>query len=431
MKVFTAITTIIITPFVLLSSLNANAQSLVEIATPLLTFSPSSVTICQGDTVRWVVSDGIHQINGTAATFPNNPDTFSSGPIGVGDVLVHVFTEPGVYNYHCDVHFAMGMFGTITVTPAADASWSYPTYEVCYSDSSLFASVQGSTGGLFSATPIGLDLNAATGFIDLASTAAGTYDITYSVGGTCPASFTHTVSIQSDNGADFNYTDTTFCANGPDLVPVVFTGISGVFGSQQPGLVIDSITGIINVSATPPGPYAVDHEIGGTCPDTATTNILIEALTAEISEVGNTLAANITDANYQWIDCNSMTAIATATRQSFIPPGPGSYAVAITVGVCTDTSDCHLIFPVGIESGAAPFGISVFPNPADNAVRVTLQHASGQVRARLLNTLGQEVRSFMISGTATTLHLDVPPGLYLLEAQDAQGTLQTIKLLKR
>ena len=37
------------------------------------TFSPSSLTINVGDTVTWNNTGGYHNVNGTQATFPNNP----------------------------------------------------------------------------------------------------------------------------------------------------------------------------------------------------------------------------------------------------------------------------------------------------------------------------------------------------------------------
>ena len=85
-----------------------------------MTFSPSALTINSGDSVTFNNTGGAHNVNGTIATFPQNPASFSN-PSGVtaGWSYVHVFTIPGIYNYQCDPHLP-GMVGSITVNPTID-----------------------------------------------------------------------------------------------------------------------------------------------------------------------------------------------------------------------------------------------------------------------------------------------------------------------
>ncbi len=85
-----------------------------------MTFSPSVLTINSGDSVTFNNTGGAHNVNGTIATFPQNPSSFSN-PSGVsnGWSYVHVFTTPGLYNYQCDPHLP-GMVGSITVNPPTD-----------------------------------------------------------------------------------------------------------------------------------------------------------------------------------------------------------------------------------------------------------------------------------------------------------------------
>lgn len=79
-----------------------------------MTFSPNSLTIDLGDTVRWTNASGTHNVNGTTATFPSNPESFGNA-LGTGWVFKHKFTTAGTYAYRCDQHFGGGMVGTITV----------------------------------------------------------------------------------------------------------------------------------------------------------------------------------------------------------------------------------------------------------------------------------------------------------------------------
>ena len=78
------------------------------------TWSPSDITIDQGDTVEWTNTGGSHNVNGTQATFPDNPESFGNS-VGSGWVYSFTFNIPGVYNYQCDPHASLGMTGTVTV----------------------------------------------------------------------------------------------------------------------------------------------------------------------------------------------------------------------------------------------------------------------------------------------------------------------------
>ena len=87
------------------------------ISTVGMTFAPANLSINLGDTVHFVNTGGIHNVNGTQATYPNNPASFGNS-IGAGWTYTYVFDTLGIYDYRCDPHFP-GMEGTITV--------NYPT----------------------------------------------------------------------------------------------------------------------------------------------------------------------------------------------------------------------------------------------------------------------------------------------------------------
>ena len=104
-----------------------------------LSFSPPSVVIIQGDTVRWVTDSFVpHTVTSAAGLFDSTPqfnDTLLQqiGPIlfGPGGFLLPgasfnaTFSNPGDYTYHCMIHPFMQGTVTVTTTPAAP-------YEVVY-----------------------------------------------------------------------------------------------------------------------------------------------------------------------------------------------------------------------------------------------------------------------------------------------------------
>ena len=79
-------------------------------------FTPKDITIDVGQTIRWENKGGNHNVNGSLAAYPSNPEGFSSGsPSSASWTFDFTFNIPGVYNYRCDPHASLGMTGTVTV----------------------------------------------------------------------------------------------------------------------------------------------------------------------------------------------------------------------------------------------------------------------------------------------------------------------------
>ncbi|HHJ50370.1 MAG TPA: hypothetical protein ENJ88_05620, partial [Phaeodactylibacter sp.] len=104
--------------FLLLFGLKLNAQDY-TINVSNFSFSPDMLTIQAGETVEWQNTGGTHNVNGSQATFPDNPEGFFSGNAAPAPwTFSHTFNTPGTYNYQCDPHAGLGMTGTIVVEAA-------------------------------------------------------------------------------------------------------------------------------------------------------------------------------------------------------------------------------------------------------------------------------------------------------------------------
>ena len=93
-----------------------SAGPAVTIAVANFKFTPKDVVVQLGDTVRWVNNESVHHnVNGTQATYPGNPESFTSGaPVGGPWQFDFTPLTAGLYNYRCDPHFAGGMVGTVS-----------------------------------------------------------------------------------------------------------------------------------------------------------------------------------------------------------------------------------------------------------------------------------------------------------------------------
>jgi plastocyanin/uncharacterized protein YggT (Ycf19 family) len=89
-------------------------------------FSPSSVTIRPGDTVRWTWDDEFH--SSTSGT-PGMPDgLWNSGVLIQGAVFTHTFNSVGTFQYYCTPHgLCCNMVGTVTVVNASPTPTPMPT----------------------------------------------------------------------------------------------------------------------------------------------------------------------------------------------------------------------------------------------------------------------------------------------------------------
>lgn len=92
-----------------------SAQTTYHVSAQNDSFSPNSLSISVGDSVIFTNVQGTHNVNGTTATFPSNPASFGNS-VGTGWTYGVKFTVPGHYDYRCDLHFSMGMTGTIDVS---------------------------------------------------------------------------------------------------------------------------------------------------------------------------------------------------------------------------------------------------------------------------------------------------------------------------
>jgi plastocyanin len=90
-----------------------------------LTFSPSTVNISVGDTVRWTWAASGHSVtSGTPCTAnglfcsPNNTNCTQCVTSNIGFVYQFTFTQAGNFSYFCCLHCGFGMIGAVNVSAA-------------------------------------------------------------------------------------------------------------------------------------------------------------------------------------------------------------------------------------------------------------------------------------------------------------------------
>jgi hypothetical protein len=152
-------------------------------------------------------------------------------------------------------------------------------------------------------------------------------------------------------------------------------------------------------------------------------------VTVDVS--GNTLMAAATGMEYQWVDCDNGNApIDGATAQSFQPTENGNYAVVISDGDCSQTSNCTAVIVTGVDQVEGRDAFAVYPNPFADRLTVRTNGKLGPVRVELLSLTGQVLLDESRTGMEiSVLTSELPSGSYLLRlsSESARTTIGVVK----
>ena len=279
----------------------------------------------------------------------------------------------------------------VTVNPATSAAFAYNAASYCQSSANPTPTISGNAGGTFTA-PGGLNINATTGQLNLAASTAGTYTVTYSVGGPCPSTSTQQVTVATPGAAGFSYASAAYCASGANPTATLAAGAAaGTFTALPTGLSLNASTGAINLAASQPGTYTVTNTVSanGACQAaSATTQVSISAVPAAALAVsgstticqGNsvTLTANggSTGATYQFL-LNGQP-VAGATSATYAAMQGGTYSVVITnPGNCTATSAGTTITVNPVATPTLAYGATSYCQNGGNNPGPTVSIAGG------------------------------------------------------
>lgn len=358
--------------------------------------------ICQGSPITTILYTlGVGVTSATVAGLPPNvTGVFISGSFTISGTP----SVSGIFNYTVTtVGLCTGSktaSGTITVNTLTATSIIYPGSPFCNSLTTLQpVSLTGTAGGTYSATPAGLNINAATGDISPWLSLPGTYSVIYAVTvpGCGTASATASVRITALPVATFSYPGSPYCSNQSDPLPV-FTGggIAGTFSSTAGLVFLNTSTGQVDLSASTPGTYTVTNTIpasGGCAAVTATASITINGVpVATFSYTGTPYCSNEADplptfsgggVSGTFSSTPGLVFLSPATGQVDLSASlPGTYTVTNTVvssGGCGIVSATSTITITQLPTAAISYQGNPFCNNLSGIIPVTFTGTTGGV----------------------------------------------------
>ena len=228
----------------------------------------------------------------------------------------------------------------------------------------------------------------------------------------------------SNNSATY----TTNNAAGCDSTVTLNLTITNSTSSTDTQSACDSYTWIdgntyttSNNSAT----YTTNNAAG--CDSTVTLNLTISPTPDNsITQNGASLTATQTGATYQWIDCDNFNAPITGeVNQTFFPSSTGNYAVEVTIGDCSSTSECRLVDFTGIDEIESL--ISVHPNPTKDEVTLSIGAELLGTGFVVTDNAGRIVLSDTFKSTKQTVNLTrFDNGVYFIRT-DKESPVKIIK----
>jgi len=260
-------------------------------ALPTVIVSTSAGTICNGESTILTASG--------ASTYVWN-DGNTDNPRTVSPTTTTTYNATGTDSNGCTSSGGT----TITVNSQDSAAFSYSTNTYCANGTDPTPTITGTSGGAFTSTG-GLSINASTGEIDLDASTVGTYSVTYTTTGVCPDNQSTNITINAADNAGFSYSASSYEPTDADPTPTI-TGLTGGTFSGTTGLVINSTTGEIDLSASTVATHTITYDTtssgSSVCPNTSTQTVEIA-----VAGIANNYSMNFDSASSDYIEIQDST----------------------------------------------------------------------------------------------------------------------------
>lgn len=199
--------------------------------------------------------------------------------------------------------------------------------------------------------------NSSTGTFDPSLAGAGTFNITYTIPGSCGSSDTESLVVNGDANATISAVG-PYCTIDP-VVNLIGTDPGGVWGGSG---ITSSSLGTFDPAIAGSGTHTITYSIGGLCPDAQTSDIIVnEMLDATITPLGpycesdGPVNATAVDLGGIW----SGIGITDPILGIFDPStaGSGTHIITYTIsGACGTTDTENIIVNVDADATISPAG---------------------------------------------------------------------------
>jgi hypothetical protein len=245
---------------------------------------------------------------------------------------------------------------------------------------------------------------------------------------------TYTVGT-SNYSSSGNYTDTLATIYGCDSIVHTNLTVNPIYNVQVDTTICTGDSYVIgNNTYTTSGSYTDTLTTINGCDSIIVTNLtVISQIDTTISLLPGSVAnANQNNATYQWMSCdnNNNQLLTNETNQTLVPNWNGHYSCIVTVGSCTDTTECIYIYVWSVNEYDLSHLIDIYPNPTNGNFTVEFDNNNENYSIKIIDVTGQIIYTKnQIISTKTQLGLShIAEGIYFVEIKTSKGKA-TQKLL--
>ena len=299
---------------------SSSAITITASDSPTLSYSSYSSCINVDGSVSFTpsltIAGGTFSVSpGGLAIDPSGVITPSSSSVGSYTIE---YTLPGVCSETVSVSFE--------ILPADDATFSFSESSYCSNLlNSITPTIIGTPGGIFSASPEGLSFNSSTGVISPSASTPGTYTVTYTTSGLCPATSSATITINLGESSSFNYPQNIYCKGTLGTVTPTVETLGGTFTFTPSGLNINPSTGEIDTNLSSVATYTIEYTISGICSETS-------SFILEINDFKEDPNFSYPYASYCVSDISTVTPTIVSPGGTF-SISPGGLNIDLTTGI--------------------------------------------------------------------------------------------------
>jgi len=261
--------------------------------------------------------------------------------------------------------------------------------------------------------------------IAVTPTTSTVYIVTGTDANNCKSTTTQTITVNALPTISITASTNTICAGSSVTLTVSGTATTYTWNTNS-----NATTVAFTPTAT--STYSVTGTDVNTCTNTASQVITVNQFpdSSVIITLGDVLTANQAGATYQWLDCNNSKApVSGATSQTYTGTTNASYAVAVTLNGCTDTSYCHLTALSGIASFVNGNSINVYPNPTSGMFNIEVNNAEKQTM-QVFDVTGKLVLTQVIQRGKTFVDASsLPNGVYNINITSNSGNIINQRLV--
>ena len=401
---------------------------------PITEISFTDLTFCRDDAF-------------TIATVNNPGGVFSSDSVvinattGVVDLLASEVGGPFMVYYTAMAYCPQA--STIMYIDSADhamAVFAYGDDSLCTNEIGLYPTEDPvASGGVYSAD--GLSIDPVSGFIDPAFATPGAYTIEYTaMWGACQISYATTMYILEGVDATFSYDADMYFQLTANPSPIAVDP-SGIYYAIPEGLVIDELSGEIDLTLSDTGTYIIFYTVENDfCADgyTDTITIMLPCVAPDPVTVSDITFNSVL---VSWTPVDGYTEYIVSVEG----PTTNYYTVSddqyLVTGLDPETSYIITVYTKCTESDSAaaeevnvmtekelgveglyPLIGALYPNPTTGVVTCAFrQPIYGSIC--LYDTHGVLISCEILNGVSTYQYdlQQVPNGMYLMRVKDAQG----------